>query len=262
MNDILLSFILGIIQGITEFLPISSSAHLLLPSLIYDFKDFGITFDISVHAGTLMAVILYFKDELSKMIKSFFLYDKSLDEHKRMATLLIIATIPIVITGLIFNDIISERIFTKNIIAFSNIIFAALLIIAFKLGKKTKSIISITILGAIFIGIFQVFSVIPGASRSGVAITGALFLGLTLKQASKFSFLLSIPTITGALILMLAKIGGGIIEIDLLYMLIGFLTSMTFSFFTIKYFLIFVERIGMTPFVLYRLLLGIVLLLI
>ena len=261
MSDLLLSFILGLVQGLTEFLPISSSAHLLFPSLIFGSNDLGLYFDISVHAGTLAAVIYYFKNEIFLMTKSIFLTDNS-NENSNLLLYLVIATIPIVIFGFLFKDFISQRIFSIESIAISNLVFASILLLAFLKNKGKKTLINITLLSALFIGLFQCFALIPGASRSGTAITAGLLIGLSLKDASKFAFLLAIPTILGALTLLILDLNNETVTLDLLNLSIGFLTSMIFAFLTIKIFLKVVEKIGMIPFVAYRVLLGIFLLII
>lgn len=258
MIDILLIFFLAFIQGITEFLPISSSAHLLLPSLLFNVTDQGLAFDIAVHAGTLMAVIFYFKNDLKKITLSFI--SKNHDDDKKFGILLIIATIPIVIVGLFMSGFLESRVFGIKTIAYANISFAILLFLSYRFAKQNKSLANLTILGAFFIGLIQTFALIPGASRSGTAITAALIFGLSLKEASKFSFMLAIPTIFGALTLMLLSLYSSEVTISVTPLLIGFFTSIIFAFYTIKYFLIFVEKVGMYPFVIYRIFLGIMLL--
>ena len=260
MTDYFLSFLLGLIQGLTEFLPISSSAHLLFPTLIFGTNDLGLSFDIAVHAGTLIAVIFFFRNEIKCMLKSITTSDTSLSDYKKLTYMLIIATIPIVVAGLGFSDFIEDRIFNVSSIAIANLIFAIVLFIVFLNRKENLSIFEISFKAALLIGFFQCFALIPGASRSGMAITGALLIGLNLKDASKFTFLLSIPTIAGALIFLLVDFNQ--INFDYLNMLIGFFVSMIVAFFTIKYFLAFVERIGMVPFVIYRVILGLMLLII
>jgi undecaprenyl-diphosphatase len=146
-------------------------------------------------------------------------------------------------------------------IALANIIFAALLFLAYKFSSRSKELIQLSVLAALFVGAFQVFALLPGASRSGTAITAALLIGLNLKDASRFAFLLAIPTILGALVFLLKDMTLSDISIDLLPICIGFFTSMVFAFLTIKYFLAFVEKIGMYPFVIYRVFLGVVLVL-
>ena len=260
MTDYFLSFLLGLIQGLTEFLPISSSAHLLFPTLIFGTNDLGLSFDIAVHAGTLIAVIFFFRNEIKCMLKSVTTSDTSFSDYRKLTYMLIIATIPIVVAGLGFSDFIEDRIFNVSSIAITNLIFAIILFVVFLNRKENLSIFEITFKAALLIGFFQCFALIPGASRSGMAITGALLIGLNLKDASKFTFLLSIPTIAGALIFLLVDFNQ--ISFDYLNVLIGFFVSMIVAFFTIKYFLAFVERIGMVPFVMYRVILGLMLLII
>lgn len=260
MTDYFLSFLLGLIQGLTEFLPISSSAHLLFPTLIFGTNDLGLSFDIAVHAGTLIAVIFFFRNEIKCMLKSITTSDTSLSDYRKLTYMLIIATIPIVLAGLGFSDFIEDRIFNVSSIAIANLIFAIILLVVFLNRKENLSIFEITFKAALLIGFFQCFALIPGVSRSGMAITGALLIGLNLKDASKFTFLLSIPTIAGALIFLLVDFNQ--INFDYLNMLIGFVVSTIVAFFTIKYFLAFVERIGMVPFVIYRVILGLMLLII
>ena len=262
INDIVLVILLSIIQGLTEFLPISSSAHLLLPNLLFVTKDLGLSFDIATHAGTLVSVIFYFKNDLMRMSSSLLNNDKSLLDDRRLAFLLIIATAPIVIVGLLSSDLIQQRLFSLQSIATMNIVFAFVLMFAFAAGPKNKTIKQLTIFAAIFIGLIQVFALIPGASRSGTAITAGLIAGLSLKDASKFAFLLGIPTILGALVFLLLDMIAPGVEIDLLQLLVGFSISSVVAFLTIKYFLLFVEKIGVMPFVIYRIILGMAIILI
>ena len=257
MSDLLLSFLLGLIQGLTEFLPISSSAHLLFPSLLFGTTDLGLAFDIAVHAGTLFAVIYYFRSEILLMAKSIFVADRHSSESSKLVKLLIIATLPIVIVGLPGSDFIESNRTNIENIAYMNLLFAGLLLVAYQFSSSSKTLIELTIIGALFIGAFQVFALLPGASRSGTAITAALFIGLNLKDSSKFAFLLAIPTILGALVFLIADLSLYQAKINISTLVIGFVTSSIVAFLTIKYFLIFVEKIGMYPFVIYRLLLGI-----
>ena len=263
ISDFFLALLLALIQGLTEFLPVSSSAHLLFPSLLFGTKDFGIVFDISVHAGTLAAVIYYFKNEVQGLLQAFNPWTKNRSsEDFSLGLNLLIATLPIVLVGLLASDLTESRSSNINSIAWANLVFAGLLYAAFKRSTQSKSLTELTLFAALIIGCFQVLAVFPGASRSGMAITGALIIGLNIKDTSRFAFLLSIPTILGALILMLVKGAYAIALSDMLIMLTGFFGSAFIAFVTIKGFLQFVEKIGMTPFVLYRVALGILLLLI
>ena len=259
MNEVFLSFLLGLIQGLTEFLPISSSAHLLFPTLLFGTDDLGLAFDIAVHAGTLLAVIYFFRTEIKLMIKSLISKNNNNDSRK-VAYLLIIATFPIVMAGLLGSDFIESNRNSIASIAYMNLLFAGFLLFAYIYSASSKSLIELTIAGAIFIGIFQVFALFPGASRSGTAMTAALLIGLNLKDSSKFAFLLAIPTIFGALVFLIGDMLLYETKIDIISLVVGFLTSCIIAFLTIKYFLIFVEKIGMYPFVIYRILLGVLLL--
>jgi len=263
ISDFFLALLLALIQGLTEFLPVSSSAHLLFPSLLFGAEDFGIAFDISVHAGTLAAVIYFFKKEIQGLLQAWnpLTSSRSKDDFS-LGLNLLIATLPIVVIGLLESDLIESRSSNIKSIAWANLVFAGLLYAVFKSSSQSKSLSELTLFAALIIGCFQALAVFPGASRSGMAITGALIIGLNLKDTSKFAFLLSIPTILGALVLMLAKGAYSIALNDMLIMLTGFIGSALIAFFTIKSFLQFVEKIGMTPFVLYRVALGLVLLLI
>ena len=140
MSDILLSLLLGLIQGLTEFLPVSSSAHLILPGLIFSYNDLGLSFDIAVHAGTLMAVIYFFRSELALMTKSVFINESINDKYKQLSFNLIIATLPIIFIGFILADLLEQRVFSEKFtIAVSNLLFAGVLLIAFMKRKANKN---------------------------------------------------------------------------------------------------------------------------
>ena len=262
MSDFFLALFLSLIQGLTEFLPVSSSAHLLFPSLIFGAKDFGILFDISVHAGTLLAVIYYFREEIQALIRAWLPWTVDRDMQSfLLGRNLIVATLPIIVAGLFFSDLVESRASSVNSIAWTNLIFAGLLYVVFKFADQSKSLAELTLFAALVIGFFQVLAIFPGASRSGMAITGALIAGLNLRDTSRFAFMLSIPTILGALILMLFKGAYSIALSDLAIMLTGFIGSAIVAFLTIKIFLRVVEKLGMIPFVIYRIILGFALLL-
>jgi len=262
IHDFFLALLLACIQGLTEFLPVSSSAHLLFPSLLFGTKDFGLIFDIAVHGGTLAAVLVYFKDDLIRLIRAWlpWTHGRNLEDFN-LGLYLIIATLPIVFVGLISSDLIESRNSSIESIAWANLVFAGLLLFAFKFSSQNKSLLGLTLGAALAIGCLQALAIFPGASRSGMAMTGALLVGLNIKDSSKFAFLLSIPTILGALVLMVLKDAFILTADDLVILLTGFIASALIAFLTIKIFLQFVERIGMTPFVIYRLGLGLVLLL-
>jgi undecaprenyl-diphosphatase len=259
--DILQVIILALVQGLTEFLPISSSAHLILVPYLTDWPDQGLAFDVAVHVGTLTAVVFYFRKEIHKM---FFSWLASLggdhSEDSKLAWAVLIGTIPVGLAGLLFKDYISEHLRTPLVIAATTIIFGILLGYAYCSGKNKRSEYSISIMDVIVIGCAQAIALIPGTSRSGITITAGLFLGLTAEAAARFSFLLSIPVIVlaGSVetleYMRVADVG------DIKDLIIGAAISAISAYLCIHYFLRLIERIGMAPFVFYRLALGLLLL--
>ncbi len=241
--------ILSIIQAITEFLPISSSAHLLLPSKVLGWPDQGIIFDVTVHFATLMAVLIYFRDEFLRL--SFYV--------SKTFLFLIISTLPIVLIALFVEGIGDYR-WSLTSIAYANIFFALLLYVSEKTSQQKYSNSDMTAKHAILIGLFQTFSLISGASRSGTAITGSLFLGYRKSEAAKYSLMLSIPTILGALVFSFLEYNTLEEDINILTTFIAFLTTFTVSYLSISLFLGLVKKLGYMPFIVYRLILGIILL--
>lgn len=259
--DILQIIVLALVQGLTEFLPISSSAHLILVPVLTGWDDQGLAFDVAVHVGTLTAVVLYFRKEISKMFFAWFASLKGKhSEDSKLAWGVLIGTIPVGIAGLLFKDVISEHLRTPLVIAATTIIFGFLLWYADWSGKRKRDEHTLSWKDIIFIGCAQAVALIPGTSRSGITITAGLLLGLTAPAAARFSFLLSIPVIV---------LAGGVETLEYLEvasindmndLIIGALISAVSAYLCIHYFLMLLERVGMTPFVIYRLLLGIVLL--
>ena len=259
--DIIQIIVLALVQGLTEFLPISSSAHLILVPILTGWEDQGLAFDVAVHVGTLTAVVLYFRKEISQMFFAWFASLKGKHtEDSKLAWGVLIGTIPVGIAGLLFKDVISEHLRTPLVIAATTIIFGFLLWYADWSGKRERDEHTMSWKDIIFIGCAQAIALIPGTSRSGITITAGLMLGLTAPAAARFSFLLSIPVII---------LAGGVETLEYLEvasindmndLIIGALISAISAYLCIHYFLMLLERIGMTPFVIYRLLLGIVLL--
>ena len=241
--------ILSIIQAITEFLPISSSAHLLLPSKVLGWPDQGIIFDITVHFTTLMAVLIYFRNEFVRL--SFYV--------SKTFLFLIISTLPIVLIALFVEGIGDYR-WSLTSIAYANMFFALLLYVSEKTSQQKYSNSDMTAKHAIVIGLFQTFSLISGASRSGTAITGSLFLGYRKSEAAKYSLMLSIPTILGALVFSFLEYNTLEEDINILTTFVAFLTTFTVSYLSISLFLGLVKKLGYMPFIVYRLILGIILL--
>ena len=250
-QDFIEILILSAIQGISEFLPISSSAHLILISNFYDFKTSSLLIDISLHLGSLFAIVFYFKKDL---------FD--LKNNKRLLGLIIVGSIPLMIFGYILHT--SNLIyFVRNveIIAWTTLFFG--LILYFSDQSKTEKNISknLNLKSIIFIGIFQILALIPGVSRAGITITAARFLNYNRVDSTKISFLLSIPALIGASSLGITNAFKETLEISYL-LIIAIVLSFLFSFITVKYFLKYVNNFSLNIFVIYRVFLGIILLLI
>ena len=254
------AILLAIIQGLTEFLPISSSAHLILLSEFSGWEDQGLVFDVALHFGTLLAVIFYFRDDLLNMFcPSNF---KSIDSliHSQLGIILV-ATIPVVLFGGLFNQLIEQNLRSSMVIAIATIFFGLLLFLADS-KKKNNNDIAVNLGIGFLIGLSQVFALIPGTSRSGVTITAGLFLGLSREEAAKFSFLLAIPVIMAASAFELYQLTQvEVLVFDYLDLLLGIVVSFVVAFLTIKWFLRMVQKIGMLPFFIYRLVLGALILL-
>ncbi len=260
--DSLQILILAIVQGLTEFLPISSSAHLILTPILFGYHDQGLAFDVAVHLGSLMAVITYFRQELLLMASDFFRSLKpqaETTENARMVWMIIIATLPIALAGELFLILMNGELRSIEVIAATTILFGLLLLWYDRKGSQLREEYSISWRDALTIGLFQVLALIPGTSRSGITMTAGLMLGLTREAASRFSFLLSIPTIL---------MSGSVVTLELilnpspvnwLALASGALLSFAAAYLCIHYFLQLINRIGMLPFVIYRLLLGAVL---
>ncbi|PCJ24586.1 MAG: undecaprenyl-diphosphatase [SAR86 cluster bacterium] len=254
---------LGVLQGLTEFLPISSSGHLILPSLLFSWNDQGLTFDVAVHVGTLVAVLLYFRKDILRLtlawLKSFAVRQNT--EDSRLAWMLIVATIPAGIAGLLLNDYVEEYGRSLLVIGVTSIVFALFLYWSDKTGSKQLSMAELNWKTVLLIGFAQVLAIIPGTSRSGVTMTAALFCNLDRRAAARFSFLMSIPLILGSGLLKgldLAAEGGAAVE--WLVLAYGALVSAVVAYFCIHFFLQLIERVGFVPFVIYRLIMGFLLL--
>ena len=255
------AILLAIIQGLTEFLPISSSAHLILLTEISGWEDQGQTFDVALHFGTLLAVIFYFRREINEMLD--FSHFKTMNTLiKSPLGVITIATIPIVIIGGLFNQFIEANLRTPEVIAIATIIFGVLLYLSDLKGKQAGSDLKVTLGLGFLIGLAQVFALIPGTSRSGITITAALLLGFSRTEAARFSFLLAIPVIIAANILgVFEVIQAEHLVFNYLDLFLGVSISFLVAYLTIGWFLGLIERIGMLPFVVYRVILGTLLLL-
>jgi len=256
--DILQVIVLALIQGITEFLPISSSAHLILPKEVLGWPDQGLAFDVAVHLGTLSAVVIYFRRDIVALLQGWFasVVLRRHSESSRLAWLIILATLPAALFGLLFADFIELHLRSIAVIAATTIIFGVLLGYADRLPNPKRELVSLTLKAALIIGFAQALAMIPGTSRSGITITAALMLGFSRHDSARFSFLLSIPIIVLSAGYIGLKLLLSDIAVDWTSLSLGILLSGVSAYFCIHYFLSFINRLSMLPFVIYRLLLG------
>lgn len=254
--------LLAVVQGITEFLPISSSGHLVLTPAITGAADQGLLLDVSVHVGTLLAVLIYFwRDVLAMIIGFFRLFTGRMTPGARMALHIIVATIPVVAVGFYLKQSgIEEQMRSVEIIAWTTLVFGIILWFADKVGMTINRIEHMGWAGSIFIGLAQVIALIPGVSRSGITMTAARLMSYERSEAAQFSMLMSIPVIMGAGLLAgldLHKAGNMELNREVL-MAIGF--SFVTALITIAVLMSWLKRASFTPFAIYRIILGIALL--
>jgi len=265
--DILQAIVLGLIQGLGEFLPISSSGHLVVLPKLFGWGDQGLAFDVALHFGTLLAILIYFKEDWKKIFaKSYFLKETSrifIDRKRefydikdlKKDTLVIIAfaTIPGVLAGLFLEDYAANLFRNPILVGFSLLFGAMVLFYADKAGKKKKKERDIDFKTAFTIGIFQMLAVVPGMSRSGMTISGGLLMGLERTAAARFSFLLATPIILGATAKEFPHFISAGIDTDLV---LGILVAFGSGYLAIKYMLQYLEKQSYNIFVIYRMLLA------
>ena len=248
-QDFIEILILSAIQGISEFLPISSSAHLIIVSSLYDLKASSLLIDVSLHLGSLLAIIFFFKKDL---------FD--LKHNQKLFKLIIIGSIPLIIFGYILHS--TELIYLlRNIkvIAWTTLFFGIILYFADqrKIDQNISS--NLNVRSIVFIGLFQMFALIPGVSRAGITITAARFLKFNRVDSGKISFLLSIPALAGASFLGLKNLSDESLEINIL-IIIAIVLSFLFSYITVKFFLNYINKFSLNIFVIYRLIVAFILL--
>ena len=239
--------VLSAIQGISEFLPVSSSAHLILANDISNLQIGSIYLDTGMHLGSLLAVIFYFRNDLKKITK-----------NKKLLYLMIFGSLPTIFLGaILYITGLINILRSIEIIAWTTLAFAILLWIAdrFKVERKIDS--NLNVKSIFFIGLFQMLSLIPGVSRSGIVITAGRFLNFDRFDSTKISFYLSIPAIAGASFLTLKDLGSSIFDINII-IIFGIFLSFIFSYLTIKYFLIYTKKFSLKFFVIYRVVLSII----
>ena len=260
--DPLQAIVLALVQGLTEFLPISSSAHLILVPALLGWPDQGLAFDVAVHAGSLVAVVAFLRRELADLARGWWssvLRGQPFAAESRMAWMVIAATIPVGVAGLLAGESVELHLRSPTVIAGANLVFALLLLAADRWGARTRGGDSLDLRDAVLIGCAQALALIPGASRAGVTITAGLALGLDPRTAARFSFLLAVPVIA---------LAGGAKGVELLAAPdpvdwtrfgSGALVAALSAYACIGAFLALVARIGLWPFAVYRIVLGIAL---
>ncbi len=246
------AIVLAILQGLTEFLPISSSGHLILVPALLGWEDQGLAFDIAVHFGSLIAVVSYFRADILAMIKAV---ARPSDPNAQLAWKIVIATIPLGLAGLIFADFVEANLRSPMVIATTTAVFGIVLWVADRVGRRSGTEYTMGWPIAIGIGLAQVLALIPGTSRSGITMTAALALGLNREAAGRFSFLLSIPAILMASGWQSLNLIGADLVIDWGRLLVATTVSAVVAFVTIALFLKLISRMGMAWFAAYRILL-------
>jgi len=262
--DIFQTLVLALIQGLSEFLPISSSAHLILVPKIADWPDQGLEFDVVVHLGTLSAIVYYYRSIIKRLIIDFYfsIITAKRTDQSDLSWGILIGTVPVGLAGLLFKDYIELNLRSVEVIAYSTILFGLLLGFSSWLisrNPRPREIVRWT--DVAFIGAMQALALIPGTSRSGITITAGLLVGLSRKMSTQFAFLLSIPVITLSSILIIAQLYSqppGQVDWSLLF--VGFSIAAISSYFTVVFFIKLLDIVGLLPFVVYRVVLGVLLL--
>ncbi len=258
--DPLHSVLLAIVQGITEFLPISSSGHLILVPRFFGWPDQGLDFDAATHIGTATAVLLYFRRDLLRMFVAGLrsITHREWNADARLGWGVVLGTIPVGLAGLLFKDTI-ETVFRNPMLVAANLaIFGVLLWLADRYGRRSRQVADVGWRDVAIIGVAQALALVPGTSRSGVTMTAALALGLTREAAARFSFLLSVPATTLAGLLAGYEFASdpAAQEASIAIMSLAVVVSAVTGYLTIHYLLKFIQRVGMAPFMIYRLLLA------
>ena len=262
---ILRAALLALVQGITEFLPISSSAHLILVPYLFGWPDQGLAFDVATNTGTLLAVVVYFRRDLADLVRGLLRPAEHGEVEgmppRRLLWALVLGTVPVAVAGLLLADWIAGAARDPLLIAATSIGFGLLLWAADRLGSRRRGLATLTLADAVLVGLAQALALVPGTSRSGVTMTVALALGYRRPAAARFSFLLAIPVgvlATGYDVLQVAL--GEVPAGDLAAMAVGLVVSAVSAYLVIGALLAWLERQTMTPFVVYRVVLGLVIL--
>ncbi len=251
--DYLIAVTAGAIQGITEFLPISSTAHLIIFEKLFNLpaNKFGLGFDASIHLGTLLAVIIFFAKD----------YLEIFNTKNKLYLKLLVGTLPAVVLGLLLENAIGNQFRNLGLIGIALIGFSAVMYFAERVGKKNTEDKRMSTINSLIIGIAQSLALIPGISRSGATISAGLFVGQTRANAAKFAFMLSGPIIAGAGLKKLSEVVNSDASVNISVTVVGIISSFIFGYLTIKYFLKYLSSKTLNPFIFYRITLGVLLIL-
>jgi undecaprenyl-diphosphatase len=254
--------VLALIQGLTEFLPVSSSAHLILGGQVMGWEDQGLVFDVATHLGTLFAVLVYFRRDLQAMLMSCIgqQQDEVSRQHRSMMLFLGLASIPALFIGLAAHDLVEHYLRDVRVIAVTTIVFGLVLWWADLRGARSRELPDMNLRSAIWIGFAQVLALVPGVSRSGITITAGRFLGFTPDAAARFSFLLAIPIIGGVGVYGMYRVARGEDMMHWAQFGMAVVFAAIAGWVCIAAFLALLRRVGLLPFIIYRLALGAVLL--
>lgn len=257
------SVILGIVQGLTEFIPVSSSGHLIILPKIFQWRDFGLAFDVALHLGSVVALIIYFWKDWVLILSQFY---NHIVKHKQYEMMesggmygkqfipILVACVPAAIVGLLWDDIIEEKLRNPYLVIIPMALVGLVMLLGEKIGKRSRPLDKMTYKDYIIIGLSQAMALFPGVSRSGATITAGLFLNLKREAAARFSFLLSMPVIVGAGALQLFKgfIKEGIPPSDLPMFVVGFVVAGISGYVAIRFLMGFVQKRSVAAFAFYR----------
>ena len=259
MSETLQALVLGVLQGTTEFLPISSSAHLLLVPSLLGWLPLGLTFDVLLHSGTLLALLVHFRHDWKEIgVREIFLRKPGASQQNRLGMTLLIGTLPGALVGVLFENVIEEMLRSPTVTVLPLSCFGLLLWWADRTGAQTRQVTDLSPRDGLIVGMAQALALVPGVSRSGVTMTAALLLGLSRAEAARFSFLLGTPIIALATLSRIQDLwtSGGQDLISLLPFLVGTICSFVSGFLCIEYLMQFLRSRSYFPFVAYRLLLA------
>lgn len=260
--DFLQAAALGVVQGLTEFLPISSTAHLALFPWFLGWKDPGLTFDVALHVGTLLAIILYFRQDLTQMALSWFqsfTRPNKEDPYQRLSWLVVVGSIPAVIAGITFEKQVETVLRSPYVIATMLIVVAVLFAIAERVTKQTRTLKEMTWRSALLVGVAQACALIPGTSRSGSTMMMAMFAGFKREEAARFSFLLGAPIMVGGIVFKMKDLlGDPIWAAQWPLIAVGVAASAISGYLCIRFLLAFLKTQSMTVFIVYRIALGLI----